>query len=64
MPLFWPIFMNPFQPFAQNTRRNRLNDLETRMNAFIADKRSTASDNVIDNVRASRAEVRSARSGL
>lgn len=64
MPLFWPIFMTPFQPFAQDARRNRLNDLESRMNAFIADKRAVASVNVIDNVRASRAEVRSARSSL
>ncbi|GGB43343.1 hypothetical protein GCM10011316_14180 [Roseibium aquae] len=59
---FWPTFAVPVQLRTGSKRTDRLNDLENRMNAFLAEKERTGCAEVVDRVKASREEVRNARS--
>jgi len=58
---FWPAFAVPVRPRSGSKRTDRLNDLETRMNAFLAEKERTGCTGIVDRVKASREEVRGAR---
>jgi len=58
---FWPAFAVPVRPRTGSKRTDRLNDLESRMNAFLAEKERSGGSEIIDRVKASREEVRGAR---
>ncbi len=54
---YWPILTaTGFAP-ARSVRHHRLQDLDARMSAFLAEKGDHACDDVIQNVRADRKRV-------
>lgn len=62
MPPIWPLFAVPNRQPWPNHRQDRLSNLEHRMNEFLAEKRNAPCDDaLLDRVKASREEVRSAR---
>lgn len=61
-PMFWPFMFAPTRPPVADTRQRRLKDLEDRMSTFLTTKRTSACETVLDQVEASRAELRKARS--
>lgn len=60
-PTMWPFITLPPTQSKATRRAARLTDLDSRMEQFLIAKRSSACDEVIDLVEASRTDVRRTR---